>query len=304
MEIRHLVTFQAIVEMGSYTGAAAKLGYTQSTITTHIQALEQEIGGALFSYEKRNLKLTHLGRELIPLAEDLLSAHDQIKNMKSVHEINGVLKVAAPESLTISRLGPIIREFSLKYPHVKIILSNGTCGENQVDLLSGRVDIAFMVYPAISPDKCIHYTLTEERIVLVGSHDGPDHFDDYKQDISGHFFITNEEGCSYRSMFERYLVKHDICNVQTMELWSIEAIKQTVMSGLGFSVLPYVTVKEEVESGKLKILGHSEAFDPLYSHMLIKKKKWPLPAAKAFAELVLHPFRESEQESLVGMSGE
>lgn len=52
MEIRHLVTFQAIVEMGSYTGAAAKLGYTQSTITTHIQALEQETGGALFSYEK------------------------------------------------------------------------------------------------------------------------------------------------------------------------------------------------------------------------------------------------------------
>ncbi len=52
MEIRHLITFQAIVDKGSYTGAAAKLGYTQSTITTHIQALEQEIGGALFTYEK------------------------------------------------------------------------------------------------------------------------------------------------------------------------------------------------------------------------------------------------------------
>ncbi|MFS0665912.1 LysR family transcriptional regulator [Bacillus mojavensis] len=294
MEIRHLVTFQAIVEMGSYTGAAAKLGYTQSTITTHIQALEQEIGGALFSYEKRNLKLTHLGRELIPLAEDLLSAHEQIKNMKSVHEIKGVLKVAAPESLTISRLGPIIREFSLTYPHVKIILSNGTCGENQVDLLSGRVDIALMVYPEINIEKCIHHTLTEEKIVLVGSHDGPDHFDDYKQENSSHFFITNEEGCSYRTMFETYLVKHDIRSFQTMELWSIEAIKQTVMSGLGFSVLPYVTVKEEVEAGKLKILQHAESFELLYSHMLIKKKKWQLPAAEAFAKLVLHSIREAE----------
>lgn len=294
MEIRHLITFQAIVEMGSYTGAAAKLGYTQSTITTHIQALEHEIGGALFTYERRNLKLTHLGRELIPLAEDLLSAHDQIKNMKSAQEIKGALKVAAPESLTISRLGTIIREFSLRYPYVNIVLSNGTCGQNQVDLLSGRVDIAFMVYPEIKPEKCIHYTLTEEKIVLVGSHDGPDHFDEYKKQNSKHFFITNEEGCSYRSMFERYLIKHDIRHFQTMELWSIEAIKQMVMSGLGFAVLPYMTVKEEVESGKLKILCHSEELDPLYSHLLIKKKKWQLPAVEAFVELVLHSVNESD----------
>ncbi|MCY8684911.1 LysR family transcriptional regulator [Bacillus spizizenii] len=273
MEIRHLITFQAIVEQGSYTGAASKLGYTQSTITTHVQALEQEIGGALFTYEKRSVRLTALGRELIPLAEDLLSTHEQIKNMQNVHEVKGVLKVAAPESLTISRLGPIIREFSLKYPHVKIILSNGTCGQNQVDLLSGRVDVALMVYPQINIEKCIHYTLTEEKIVLVGSMDGPDHFDDYKQENSSYFFITNEEGCSYRTMFETYLVKQDIHGFQTMELWSIEAIKQTVMSGLGFSVLPYITVKEEVEAGKLKILHHAETFEPLYSHMLIKKKK-------------------------------
>ncbi|KIO59835.1 hypothetical protein B4143_2564 [Bacillus subtilis] len=295
MEIRHLITFQTIVKKGSYTGAASKLGYTQSTITTHIQALEQEIGGALFTYEKRSLRLTALGRELIPLAEDLLSTHEQIKNMQNVHEVKGVLKVAAPESLTISRLGPIIKGFSQKYPHVKIILSNGTCGQNQVDLLSGRVDIALMVYPEIHIEKCVHYTLAEEKIVLIGSMEGPDHFDGYRQEKSKHFFITNEEGCSYRSMFERYLVKHDIRGFQTMELWSIEAIKQTVMSGLGFSVLPYITVKKEVEAGKLKILQHVEALDPIYSHLLLKKKKWQLPAAEAFAELVLHSIREEKE---------
>lgn len=295
MEIRHLVTFQTIVEVGSYTGAASKLGYTQSTITSHIQALEREIGGELFTYVKRRLQLTHLGRELIPLAEDLLSTHDQIKNMQSAREVKGVLKVAAPESLTISRLGPIIREYSLKYPHVNIILTNGTCGQNQMDLMSGRVDVALMVYPEINPEKCIHYSLVEEKIVLVSSNDGPDHFDEYKKNSTSHFFITNEEGCSYRTMFERYLLKHAICNFQTMELWSIEAIKQIVMSGLGFSILPYITVKEEVDSGKLKILSHGEKFDPIYSHMLIKKKKWLSPAVEAFGELVLHSISGTEQ---------
>lgn len=287
MEIRHLITFQAIVEIGSYTGAAAKLGYTQSTITSHIQALEHEIGGGLFTYTNRNLQLTHLGRELIPLSEDLLSTHEKIKNMKSTNEVKGVLKVAAPESLTISRLGPIIRQYSLKYPNVKLILTNGTCGQNQIDLISGRVDVAFMVYPEIKLEKCIHYSLVEEKIVLVSSNDGPDHFDEYKLNNDNHFFITNEEGCSYRSMFERYLLKHGIHNFQTMELWSIEAIKQIVMSGLGFSALPYITVKQDVENGKLKLLTHSENLEPIYSHVLIKKKKWLSPAVEAFVELVL-----------------
>ncbi|WP_404328344.1 LysR family transcriptional regulator [Mesobacillus maritimus] len=287
MEIRHLLTFQTIIEIGSYTGAASKLGYTQSTITSHIQALKHEIGGELFTYVKRKLQLTHLGKELIPLAEDLLSTHEQIKNMRTAQDVNGVLKVAAPESLTISRLSPIIREYSLKYPHVKLILTNGTCGQNQFDLISGRVDVALMVYPELQVEKCIHYPLIEERIVLVGSHEGPDHFDDYKKNANNYFFITNEEGCGYRSMFEKCLLKHDIHGFQTMELWSIEAIKQTVLSGLGFAVLPYITVKEEVNKGKLKILGHTEQFDPIYSHMLVKREKWLSPAVEAFAEIVL-----------------
>jgi DNA-binding transcriptional LysR family regulator len=296
MEIRHLITFQAIVEIGSYTGAATKLGYTQSTLTSHIQALEREIGGELFTYVNRNLQLTHLGKELIPLAEDLLSTHEQIKNMRSTQEVKGVLKVAAPESLTISRLGPIIREYSLKYPNVKLKLTNGTCGQNQIDLISGRVDVAFMVYPEIKLEKCIHYSLIEEKIVLVNGNSGPEHFDEYKKNNTNHFFITNEEGCSYRSMFERYLLKHGIHNFQTMELWSIEAIKQIVMSGLGFSALPYMTVKEDVENGNLKVLTHSEKFEPIYSHMLIKKKKWLSPAVEAFVELVINSISETDKE--------
>ncbi len=80
-----------------------------------------------------------------------------------------------------------------------------------------------------------------------------------------------------------------------MDLWSIEAIKQTVMSGLGFAVLPYITVKEEVESGRLKMLHHSEQLEPIYSHMLIKRKKWLSPTVVAFVELVLNTKNESSK---------
>ena len=299
MEIRHLITFQTIVELGSYTGAALKLDYTQSTITSHIQALELEIGGELFTYTKRKLQLTHLGKVLIPLAEDLLSTHNQIKNLNSNEEVGGILKIAAPESLTISKLGPLIREFSLSYPDVEVVLTNGTCGQNQMDLMSGRVDVAFMVYPELGPEKCVHYILGEEKIVLVNGQDGPAHFDEYKENNIPHFFITNEEGCSYRTMFEKHLITKNMNTFQTMELWSIEAIKKMVMSGLGFSVLPYTTVAKEVSRGELKILNHSGTLEPFYSHMLIKKKRWMAPAVEAFTEIVLNSSSEADLRMLV-----
>lgn len=67
------------------------------------------------------------------------------------------------------------------------------------------------------------------------------------------------------------------------------------MSGLGFSALPYITVKEEVESGRLKLLRHAEQLEPIYSHMLIKRKKWLSPAVEAFAEIVLNSFSDSNK---------
>ncbi|MEM1505505.1 LysR family transcriptional regulator [Domibacillus sp. 8LH] len=287
MEIRQFITFRTIVDVGSYTNAALKLGYTQSTITSHIKALEKEMGGELFTYIKRDLKLTSLGKELIPLADELLDTYNRIAQIKSDHKVSGELKIAAPESLTISRLGPILREYTTKYPDVNIILSNGTCGQNQKDLMSGHVDIAFMVWPQLEAADCIHHQLHKEEIVLVTSPNKNHHFDDYKNKETTDYFITNEDGCSYRSMFETHLANHKITKFQTMELWSLEAIKQTVMSGLGFSVLPYVTVKNEIEKGLLIMIEHNEQFEPIYSHLLIKAKKWQSPAVEKFIELTL-----------------
>lgn len=287
MEIRQFTTFRTIIDVGSYTNAALKLGYTQSTITSHIKALEREVGGELFTYTKRELKLTALGKELIPLTDELLYTYKRISHLKTHNKVSGELKIAAPESLTISRLGPILKKYSTKYPDVKVILSNGTCGQNQTDLMSGDVDVAFMVWPKLEADNFIHHELHKEEIVLITSPDKNQHFDDYKTDRTTDFFITNEEGCSYRSMFEKYLAAHKLPKFQTMELWSLEAIKQSVMSGLGFSVLPYITVKNEVEKGLLNILEHNEQFEPFYSHLLVKSKKWQSPAVEKFIELTL-----------------
>lgn len=153
--------------------------------------------------------------------------------------------------------------------------------------MSGHVDVAFMVWTKLESDDCVHHQLHREEIVLVTAPGKSQSFDEYKQNGTAGFFITNEEGCSYRSMFERYLVNQKLPAFQTMELWSLEAIKKAVMSGLGFAALPYVTVQQEVEQGLLNIMEHKEEFEPLYSYVLVKPKKWQPPAVQKFIELAL-----------------
>lgn len=294
MEIRHLETFLKIIEMGSYTAAAIELGYTQSTITSHVQILEQEVGGELFSYTRRKMQLSYLGNTLVPLAEDLLATKDKIKSIQAQENFQGVLRVAAPESLTISRLSPILQAFTNAYPQVQIILSNGTCKENQEELVRGRVDVALLLYPAFEIERCIHKVLTKEDIVIIGNKEMPDHFDSIRTSSSNYVYITNEKGCCYRTMFEKCMENHEIDSFQTMELWSIGAIKQMVMSGMGFAALPYITVKEEISAGKLKIIDHKESFETIYFHVLIKQKKWTSPIALAFKEMVVQSVFSSE----------
>jgi len=283
MEIRQFITFRTIVDVGSYTNAAAKLGYTQSTITAHIQALEQQLGGPVFSYVKRELHLTDLGRELVGMVDELLGSYQRIEKLND-NRVNGELKIAAPESLTISRLGPILKAYSMEYPEVKIKLSNGTCGDNQKELLNGNVDVAFMLWPELQTDNYVYHKLHQEEIVLVTAPEKASHFDDYKGTEA--CFVTNEEGCSYRVMFEEHVIKQDIPRFQTMELWSLEAIKQVVASGLGFAALPLVTVKKELEHGTLKLLEHTESFKPIYSYMMVRSKNWHSPAVDKFMEIV------------------
>ncbi|MFI8711000.1 MULTISPECIES: LysR family transcriptional regulator substrate-binding protein [Brevibacillus] len=60
------------------------------------------------------------------------------------------MKIAAPESITVYRLEPILREYRKKYPQVSIQLSNASCGDNQKALLNGSADVAFVMLPLCS----------------------------------------------------------------------------------------------------------------------------------------------------------
>ena len=80
MDLKQLNTFLMISKLQSFTKAADTLNYAQSSVTTQIKLLEEELGVKLFERIGKNISLTHDGKKLIPYAQQMLKLSTDIKN--------------------------------------------------------------------------------------------------------------------------------------------------------------------------------------------------------------------------------
>jgi DNA-binding transcriptional LysR family regulator len=293
MDIRHFKTFKSIIEEGTFSNAAMKMGYTQSTVTSQIQQLEQALSIKLFEKIGRNMVLTTLGKELIPYTNQLLDTVNKIENIGKYNDnIAGELKIAIAESLMSYKLQNVLALFKQKAPNVKLSIISLNCFAIKNILLKGQVDIGLLYDLGSQNDSLTSIRLADFPLALVCS---PlfeqDKFDLYKpnQQIDTSLII-NEADCIYRKILENYLRDNDIFLNNTMELWSIEAIKKCVASNLGISFLPRFAVEEELENNKLKELKAGCSNTKITAIYAYHKNKWISPAMSLFMQLVRENF--------------
>lgn len=279
MEIRQLRTFQTIVETGNFTQTAKLLGYTQSAVSAQMKSLEQELGAPLWDYRHRQLTLTDAGTRLVPLARQLLADYQAVQDLTRPQQLRGTLHLAAPESLTIYRLPPILTAFRQAYPDVKLVLTNATCRYNQAQLIAGTADVAWMMWPSLTSTGLTDTDFGEQAVVGVVSPQFSGEF----ADLKGLPFIINEPDCSYRNQFERQIWGDWHWRPQIMELWSIAAIKTLVASGVGFSYLPRLAVQAELDAGQLREVA-TPITNEIHAHMLTRKSNQN-PLVSAFVEI-------------------
>lgn len=271
MDIRELTTFKMISETRNFSKAAELLGYTQSNISMQIKNLEAELGTKLFEYQKRQVIITQTGIELLPLVTKTLENFSEIKTWNQEVEQTGILKIAAPESLTISMVAPMLKRFKQKYPQVQIELQNATCLHNEETLLRGEVDVAFMMWPSRPSKKLIDHDLGEQEMVLVVPTDSKVSFQKLLNDRNTQFII-NELECSYRNQFETAVWQQHQRQFRTTSLDGIAAIKAAVVNGLGFSYLPLTMVENEIKNQKLRIVK-TDIVNHVHAHLLTRDYK-------------------------------
>ncbi len=292
MEIKQLQSFQSVVEYGGYQKAADALGYTQSTITIHIQQLEQELGIQLFQRVGRKMVLTTIGRQILQHTQDLLNSAKKITNTAlEGQSLTGTLRVDVADTILCYNLQNVLKRFREAAPKVKIVLQDLDPKNIAENIFKGTCDLGVsyrmdwhedMVDVEILPAQC------EPILVVAPSLKNLDLITPNQHKNTS--FIIDEPESPYRRQVEQYLRTSAITLDETIELWSTEAIKSCVMSGMGFSYLPKSAVKHELEQGtlvKIETPLSGKLFHPLCGQ---HKNSWESPAMKLFKQILREEF--------------
>jgi len=152
LELRHLQSFRAIAETGSFHAAADLLDYTQSAVSQHLAALESIVGVRLVerSRGRRTVEVTEPGRLLLRHADAIVARLSAAQaDLRSYAEgASGVLRVGTYQSVGARILPVLVSRFSTTWPGVEVRLRED---HDDVRLLafveSGELDLAFTVFP-------------------------------------------------------------------------------------------------------------------------------------------------------------
>lgn len=285
MEIRQIQTFRTVAELNSFTKAAQKLQYSQASVTAHIKQLEDELGYSLFDRLGKHIQLTSMGKELFPFAVELLSIYNKIQDLSSEeHGLKGEVRIGAPETITVYKLSPIISEFRAMYPDVTFSLINDHCNRLKERLHTGELDIAITLEPEMVNDPLLTCHLwSEEQLVFVGGLQESVHS---IEEAEGKCFIFSDKDCALRKFFEGKLIEKEINTYSYLEFTSMEAMKQCVVSGLGISLMPLLSVSELLKKKQMKILNSNDQ-PQLFAQVVYHKNKWLSSASKALIDILL-----------------
>ena len=288
MEIRQLRSFQTVANLLSFNKAGVKLHYSQSNISAQIQALEEELGVQLFDRLGRRVQLTESGEQLLQYANKIMDLVDETHSeVTRGKDPQGSLTIRIPETIGVHRLPPVIRDFHSRFP--KVQLNFITCAHEglEKDLRKGLIDLAFLLAESIHAGDLTAETVGFESVVIVSSPDHPlaGKRTVHTRDLAGETILFSKVDCSYRKIFEQILDQEEINRFGRLEFYSIEAIKRSVMAGVGITVLPEIAVAEEVARKRLVILPWSEGKIEVATLMIWYRDRWISPTMKAFMEV-------------------
>lgn len=287
MDLIYLRSFLEVARCQSFTKAADQLGYAQSSVTAHIQKLENEYGVVLFERYGRTMRLTSAGEQLHGFFEQIVSMYDESKHLIS-RQVCGHIDIGTIESLMAYFLPPVFSRFRGAFPQINLQVK--PVGEAIVlqSIKAGQLDMGIIMDRMICEEDIESIPLRQEPLVLVAP---PDHplrgcKNVVAEDLQHLSYIATEPTCTYRNAFERFLSENGVAYQILHEFGSLEAIKQLVGYGHGVGLLPRIAVERELTEGQIIILPFSHPDIIFYTQIVIHKKKWKNPAIRHLIELL------------------
>lgn len=285
--LRRLVYFVAVVETGSFTAAAERLGITKAVVSQQVARLEREFRTSLLVRTTRKVQTTEAGlsfyRRCTLILRDAESAFDELS--EGVAEPSGVLRLTAPFDYGISALVPVIVAYTARYPNCKV---DAVFSDQTLDMMSSGIELAIRV-GWLTEAGLQGRKIGEFRQVLVASANMQGQIERLSspEDIASLPFIANS---ALRDPLDwRFSLNEADCKDITMQasiyLDATLAVREAVFQGAGIAVFPDYVIADDLKSGRfIEVLP-----------------QWRLPAGGIYAVFPSARFRPAKVRAFVDL---
>ena len=277
MELRNLITFTHVAELGSFTKAAEQLGYSQSTISFQIKQLEEELDCLLFERINDSISLTERGHELVSYAHQVRALTDEFKeNLNKEEALSGHIHIVTPDSVCDDMITTNYIDFHNKFPNISIKF---TTADTLVmfDMIDHNEADIIITLDTHSYNK--DYVIAkEEQLSMHFVASSNSKFAGKKnlkiKDIINEPFILTEYGQGYRRVLDKELAKRSLEITPILEIGRTDMITSLVAKGDMISFLPDFVTKEYIDSGELCYLDIKDMNMEIWKQLIYHKNKW------------------------------
>lgn len=242
--LQKYIAFVAAVEAGSFSGAAAKLTYSQSAVSRMIADLESEWGIPLFKRQKGGVRLTDDGAKVLPYVKNICKEYENLQ--MQVDEINGLqsglIRIGTFSSGASLWLPDIIKEFQRDYPNVDYEVMIGDYTDIERWILDGTVDCGFLSLPVSAKLRTVFLERDQLLVVMPPDHPLANAETFPVQALADEPLMLLEKG-NGAEVRKKVLEKHGIKPRINFTTWDDYAIMAMIEKGLGISVLTEMILK-------------------------------------------------------------
>jgi DNA-binding transcriptional LysR family regulator len=291
--LNQLRIFLKITQTLSVTKSAEQLNLTQPAISIQLKNFQQQFDYPLIEIIQRRIHVTALGKEIALAAESIISEVDNInyKSQNFKNNLAGHLRVSIVS--TGNYIMPYFLSDFLKN-NKNVDLTMDVTNKSKVirSLLDNDIDFALVsILPQdIDVQK---FNLISNELFLVGNSDvvmdGS-----FKDQLADMPFIYREEGSGTRQVMEKFISKHKIKIRKKLVLTSNEAVKHAIISGIGYSIMPLIGIRDEIKNGLLKIIPIKGLPLKTTWQLIWLKEKRLTPIAESYLK-----YLEKEKENII-----
>ncbi|MDN4608949.1 LysR family transcriptional regulator [Sporosarcina highlanderae] len=284
MTTTELEIIKALSEEGNMRKAAERLFLSQPALSQRLQNIEKEWGTLLFIRSQKGLEPTPAGELVIAYAKETIIKKEETAEMIAslADKVHGTLKIACASIVGQTWLPQVLKEFVGAYPDAKISLMTGWSSEIVKALYEGEAHIG-IVRGQVDWKSKKEY-LFRDRLYLVDQEITT--IDELKN--TSRPFIQFKSDSNYYMEIQRWWQRHFTQNPgRQITVDQIETCKQLALNGIGYAILPSITLSGDEDVNRIPLLNSEEEFELTRDTWLIGyDSTFALKQVDAFTQVV------------------